>query len=660
MTTAVLAELPAGAYAERNDRPPGAVDRFAAAIAAPILRRRAAAWQRWAAFPALVDAAGGDLESLSDVALREAATAIGRDLRRQGLTDPLVSRAFALVRAAAGRTIGQRHFPVQIIGGRVLLAGQVAEMETGEGKTLTATLAATTAALAGIPAHVVTVNDYLASRDAERMGPIYRALGLTVNAVIHGLAPEARRAAYESDVTYVSNKELAFDYLRDRLVLGHHGSRIDLQLERLAGRDPRARRLILRGLHFAIVDEADSVLVDEARTPLIISAEGEPGAERHLYTTAITLAARLRPGDDFRLDERERDIQLTDAGVAALADRAQALGGVWRGRLRREQLVRQALTASHLLERDRHYIVLDGKVQIVDEFTGRVMSDRSWEHGLQQMVEVKEDCAITAPNRSLARISYQRFFRRYLRLAGMTGTAREVRAELWSVYKLAVVAIPTHRPPQRRFEGDRVFATQAAKWDAVTARASEIHATGRPLLIGTRSVGASEHLGALFERAGLPHALLNARQDAREAEIVSEAGQRGRIMVATNMAGRGTDIALGPGVQALGGLHVIATERHEARRIDRQLFGRTARQGDPGSYETMASLEDEIGSYAPRWVRLAALFTRPDGAVPLWIARWAIGWAQRAAERAHERARADLLRFDEQLESTLAFSGRRE
>ena len=221
----------------------------------------------------------------------------------------------------------------------------------------------------------------------------------------------------QSDVTYVSNKELAFDYLRDRLVLGHHGSRIDLQLERLAGRDPRSRRLILRGLHFAIVDEADSVLVDEARTPLIISAEGEPGAERHLFTTAITLAGRLRPGDDIRIDERERDIQLTDAGVAALADLAQALGGVWRGRLRREQLVRQALTAIHLLERDRHYIVIDGKVQIVDEFTGRVMSDRSWEHGLQQMVEVKEDCAITAPNRSLARISYQRFFRRYLRLA---------------------------------------------------------------------------------------------------------------------------------------------------------------------------------------------------------------------------------------------------
>jgi preprotein translocase subunit SecA len=608
----------------------------------------------------LVDAAAVDLDDLSDDALREAATAIGRDLRRHGLTDPLVSRAFALVREAASRTIGQRHFPVQIIGGRVLLAGQVAEMQTGEGKTLTATLAASTAALAGIPTHVVTVNDYLAARDAERMGPIYRALGLTVSAVIHGPAPEARRAAYESDVTYVSNKELAFDYLRDRLVLGHHGSRIDLQLERLAGRDPRARRLILRGLHFAIVDEADSVLVDEARTPLIISAEGEPGAERHLYTTAITLANRLRPGDDIRIDERERDIHLTDAGVAALADLAQALGGVWRGRMRREQLVRQALTAIHLLERDRHYIVVDGKVQIVDEFTGRVMSDRSWEHGLQQMVEVKEDCAITAPNRSLARISYQRFFRRYLRLAGMTGTAREVRAELWSVYKLAVVPIPTHRPPQRRFDGDRVFATQAAKWEAVTARASEIHATGRPLLIGTRSVGASEHLGALFERAGLPHALLNARQDAREAEIVSEAGQRGRIMVATNMAGRGTDIALGPGVQEMGGLHVIATERHEARRIDRQLFGRTARQGDPGSYETMASLEDEIGSYAPRWVRFAALFTRPDGAVPLWISRWAIGWAQRAAERAHERARVDLLRFDEQLESTLAFSGRRE
>jgi preprotein translocase subunit SecA len=654
------AELPTGAYAERIERPPGSLDRFAAAVVAPLLRRRAGAWTRWAGLPAMVDAASGDLARLSDAALREQAAAIGSDLRRHGFADPVVARAFALVREAASRTIGQRHFDVQLIGGRVLLAGQVAEMNTGEGKTLTATLAATTAALAGIPVHVVTVNDYLASRDADRMGPIFRALGVSVSAVTHGIPPAARRSAYEADVTYVSNKELAFDYLRDRLVLGHRASRIELQLERLAGSDVRSRRLVLRGLHYAIVDEADSVFVDEARTPLIISAESASGGERHLYTTAMALADQLRPGSDFTVDGRQRDIQLTDAGMTALADLAEPLGGVWRGRLRREELTRQALVARHLLERDQHYLVMDGKVQLVDEFTGRVMADRSWEHGLQQMVEVKEDCAGTSPLRSLARISYQRFFRRYLRLSGMTGTGREVGGELWSVYRLPVVSIPTHRPLCRRFDGDRVFATAAARWDAVVARTSAIHETGRPVLVGTRSVAASEHLSRLLDRAGLPHEVLNARQDAREAEIVADAGLHGRITVATNMAGRGTDIALGPGVQAIGGLHVIATERHEARRIDRQLFGRAGRQGDPGSFETIASLEDELASYAPGWFRLAARFARPDGSVPLWIARMVVRLAQRAAEATHERARVDLLRFDEQLDSTLAFSGRLE
>ena len=660
MALVTRAELPTGAYAEREQKRPGALDRFGAALAAPVLRRRARSWKRWAHLPRLVDEAGAGLDVLIDDGLRERAGAVGRELRRQGFTDPLVSRTFALVREAADRTIGQRHFPVQLVGGRVLLAGQIAEMQTGEGKTLTATLAVSAAALAGIPVHVVTVNDYLAARDAERMGPIYKALGLTVASVIHGMPPDARREGYAADITYVSNKELAFDYLRDRLVLGHRGSRIDLQVERLSGGDARAGRLVLRGLHFAIVDEADSVLVDEARTPLIISAEGKSTGDRHIYTTAMALAARMAEGEHFRIEATDRNVVLTDAGAASLAELAQPLGGVWRGRLRREELTRQALVARLLLQRDQQYLIADGKVQLIDEFTGRVMPDRSWEHGLQQMVEVKEDCTPTTPHRSLARISYQRFFRRYLRLAGMTGTASEVGAELWSVYQLAVVPIPTHRPAQRSFDGDRVFATADAKWDTVVAHAVALHATGRPLLVGTRSVAASEHLGALFESAGLPVVVLNARQDAREAEIVSAAGERGRITVATNMAGRGTDIALGPGVQALGGLHVIATERHESRRIDRQLFGRAGRQGDPGSGEAIVSLDDEIASYAPRWMWLTARFIRPDRSLPPWIARLAIRRAQRAAERTHARARADLLRFDEQIESTLAFSGRGE
>jgi preprotein translocase subunit SecA len=660
MTLASLAELPTGAYAERDEPRPGALDRFGAALAAPLLRRRARSWKRWAHLPKLVDDAGVGLDLLIDEDLRERAGAVGRELRKHGFTDPLVSQAFALVREAADRTIGQRHFPVQLIGGRVLLEGQIAEMQTGEGKTLTATLAVSTAALAGIPVHVVTVNDYLAARDAERMGPIYKALGLSVASVIHGMPPDQRRAGYAADITYVSNKELAFDYLRDRLVLGHRGSRIDLQVERLAGGDARAGRLVLRGLHFAIVDEADSVLVDEARTPLIISAEGKATGDKHLYSTAMALAAKLEAGEHFQIEATDRNIVLTDAGTATLAELAQPLGGVWRGRLRREELTRQALVARLLLQKDQQYLIADGKVQLIDEFTGRVMADRSWEHGLQQMVEVKEDCAVSSPHRSLARISYQRYFRRYLRLAGMTGTASEVGPELWSVYKLAVVPIPTHRTPQRRFDGDRVFETADVKWDAVVARAVEVHATGRPLLVGTRSVAASEHLGALFEKAGLPTVVLNARQDAREAEIVAAAGEPGRVTVATNMAGRGTDIALGPGVQALGGLHVIATERHESRRIDRQLFGRAGRQGDPGSGETIVSLEDEIGSYAPRWMWLTAWFVRPDRSLPLWIARFAIGRAQRAAERTHARARADLFKFDNQIASTLAFSGRGE
>jgi len=657
MAHVTVAELPTGAYAERDEPRPGGLDRVGAAIAAPIQRWRARSWKRWAHLPALVDAAGVGLDLLGPEELRERAAAIGRELRRQGFTDPLVSQAFALVREASSRTLDQRHFPEQIVGSRVLLAGQIAEMQTGEGKTLTATLAVSAAALAGIPVHVVTVNDYLAARDAERMGPVYRALGLTVASVIHGIPPDQRREGYAADITYVSNKELAFDYLRDRLVLGHRGSRIDLQMERLAGGEARAERLVLRGLHFAIVDEADSVLVDEARTPLIISAEGKSGGDRHLYTTAMALAAQLKEGEHFQIDGTDRNIVMTDEGAAHLAALAQPLGGVWRGRLRREELARQALVAKLCLHRDQHYLVSENKVMLVDEFTGRVMADRSWEHGLHQMVEVKEGCEPTSPHRSLARISYQRFFRRYLRLAGMTGTASEVGAELWSVYGLAVVPVPTHRPSQRRFDGDLVFATADAKWEAVVARTLEVHAGGRPVLVGTRSVAASEHLGALLDRAGVPAVVLNARQDANEAEIVSAAGEHGRVTVATNMAGRGTDIALGPGVTALGGLHVIATERHESRRIDRQLFGRAGRQGDPGSGEAIVSLEDEIAGHAPRWMWLVRSFVRRDGSLPTWMARFAIGRAQRAAERTYARARADLLRFDEHLESTLAFSG---
>ena len=658
----VRAEVPLGAYPERLERPVGTLDRLAARAMAPVLRRRAAGWRRWRHFPALVGRHGRELSRLGDGAILRAAERLGSELRVGGYGTEVVARAFALVREVAGRTLGERHFDVQLVGGRILLEGMVAEMETGEGKTLTATLAACTAALAGVPVHIVTVNDYLAQRDAEWMGPVYRGLGVTVGVVVHGMEHAARRAAYECDVTYVTNKEVAFDYLRDRLAVGPRASRTLLQLGRLAGDETRMGKVVLRGLTYAIVDEADSVLVDEARTPLIISGGGDSGDEHRVYSTALALADRLVSGRDFLIDERDRAVRLTDPGLFRLDELTQPLGGVWTGRRRREELVRQALTALHLFHRDRHYIVRDQKVHIIDEFTGRLMADRSWEQGLHQLIEVKEGCPVTARRDPLARISYQRFFRRYLRLAGMTGTAREMAAELWSVYRLAVVSIPTNRRLRRRRYPDRVYRAAEAKWRAVVRRIAALHRRGRPVLVGTRSVAASEHLSGLLAAANLPHRVLNARQDKEEADIVARAGELGRITVATNMAGRGTDIRLAPGVVERGGLHVIATERHEAGRIDRQLFGRGGRQGDPGSYEAFVSLEDEIATvYAGRIERwLARLATRMPGRTGDRVAALVVRRAQRAAERLHSRIRRDLVKYDEQLETALAFAGRPE
>jgi preprotein translocase subunit SecA len=552
-----------------------------------------------------------------------------------------------------------QHFDVQVMGGWVLLHGMVAEMQTGEGKTLTATLPACTMALAGVPVHIVTVNDYLAQRDAELMRPLYRALGLSVGIVVHGMPLEARQAAYACDVTYCTNKEIAFDYLKDRLVLGRHQSRLQLQLERLSGAPARMRRLMLRGLHYAIVDEADSVLIDEARTPLIIAGGDGNAPEQRAYQGALELAAQLTVGRDFVCEDRERTVRLTEDGRERLAVLSQGYGELWASRRRCEAFVGQALTALHLMQRDKHYLVKEGKVQIIDEFTGRIMSNRAWEHGLHQLVETKEGCALTGIHAPLARISYQRFFRHYLRLAGMTGTGHEVRGELWSVYRLPVVTIPTNRPPQRRHMGTRVYATTEAKWTAVVGHVKRVHERGRPILVGTRSVVASEQLSRLLTADGLSHQVLNARQDRAEADIIGHAGEPGCIVVATNMAGRGTDIHLAPGVAERGGLHVIATEGHEARRIDRQLFGRCGRQGDPGSHELLVSLEDEIitmyASRLWRWLGIPLVYYIPYTHM---IAAFIIRRAQRRAERLHARVRRDLFTMDEHLETALAFSGR--
>ncbi|HSB82458.1 MAG TPA: preprotein translocase subunit SecA [Candidatus Methylomirabilis sp.] len=657
-------QVAVGPYPERVGVRKSSLDELTARIRAKILRRWVGRRGRWEELVEAVSDHGGSLGSLDTGKLRAVREELVLRLRQKGFHADLVARSFALIREVADRVLGQRHYDVQLVGGWILLQGQVAEMEAGEGKTLTATLAAATAALAGVPVHVITVNDYLAARDAEWMGPVYRALGLRVGTIIHGMDPAERRAAYAADVTYCTNKEIVFDYLRDRLAVGRRSSRIQLALDRLGGEAARTSRLVLRGLHYGIVDEADSVLIDEARTPLIISGEIHPSAatERTAYETALSLADRLEPDLDYRIEERERMAYLTEAGQVRLSEFARGLGEVWGARMRREELVQQALTATHFFKRDKHYLVNDGKVQIIDEYTGRVMEGRSWERGLHQLIEAKEKCAGTQQNAPMARISYQRFFRRYLRLAGMTGTAREVTGELGSVYGLAVVRVPTNQPLRRRELPGRAYASAAEKWKAMAARVVELHSAGRPTLVGTRSVEASEHVSRLLEAQGLPHTVLNARQDKSEAEIVAQAGEPGRITVATNMAGRGTDIRLIPGVAELGGLHVIATERHEAGRIDRQLFGRCGRQGDPGTYEAIVSLEDELvvvhGNRLWRW--LAARLARPGQPVPAWLGDLVFRQAQRAAERTYSRTRHALLEMDEHLDSTLAFSGRGE
>jgi preprotein translocase subunit SecA len=473
------------------------------------------------------------------------------------------------------------------------------------------------------------------------------------------MEPEARRRAYGSDVTYCTNKEVAFDYLRDRLAVGRDPHRIRLELARFFDTSLPMRQVVLRGLFFGIVDEADSVLIDEARVPLIISGSGGGVPERKLYETALSLARDLTAGADFQLDARERAVRLTPAGKTKLAERAQLFGGLWKGPKRRESLVSQALSACHLFSRDVHYLVRDEKVQIVDEYTGRILGDRSWEQGLHQMIELKEGCPLTPLQSPLIRMTYQRFFRRYLWLAGMTGTVREVAGELWRVYGLATVTIPTNRPLRRRNCGEHVYPAASDKWDAVARRGGARHRGGGPTRVGTRSVAASEHLSRLLASAGLPHEVLNARQDQAEAAIVASAGERGRVTVATNMAGRGTDIRLGPSVMELGGLHVIATERHEARRIDRQLFGRCARQGDPGSYETFVSVEDDI--VTSHQSALGRFSIRVGRHAPRWLGErfeaWAVRRAQKRAERLHARIRHQLLRSEEQSESSLAFSG---
>lgn len=604
------------------------------------------------------------LSELDDDALQALVQSLRRELYSRGFVDEIVSRSFAIIREVAYRHLGLLHHDVQIFGGYAMLKGNIAEMETGEGKTLTATLTAATAALAGIPVHIVTVNDFLVSRDADWMKPIYTALGLKVSTVIEGMTIQERQVAYSADITCCTNKQLVFDYLKDRLLLGQEGRALHRQLEAVYNPNPKNSRLMLRGLCFAIVDEADSVLIDEARTPLIISKSGNTQQQEALYQEALTIARNLQLPKDFFIRKKQHRIELTKPGSASIARLAKnmKMTGVWTSAKRREELVKQALSALHLFIKDKHYLVQDSKVNIIDEYTGRVMADRSWERGLHQMIETKENCTLSGRQETLARISYQRFFRRYLHLCGMTGTAHEVARELWSVYRLNVVSVPTNKPLQRDIFPDRVFLSAQEKWQHVLSLAHKLHGDGRPILIGTRSVEASDHISRLLTDERLAHQVLNARQDQDEAEIIARAGYHGSIIVATNMAGRGTDIRLAPGVNELGGLCVIATERHEAGRIDRQLLGRGGRQGDRGSYQAITSLEDEVVEllWGNKLQRFFRWYVKSGSALPSSIGAFILKSAQLAAEIRHSSIRRRLMKIDDQLGDMMAFTGQSE
>jgi preprotein translocase subunit SecA len=504
---------------------------------------------------------------------------------------------------------------------------------------------------------VVTVNDYLAQRDAQWVEPLFHFLGLSVGVVVQSSDAAQRADHYRQHVCYCTNAELVFDYLRDLSCLRSRGPLSELSAERY--HPPQDMRRI-PSLDFAIVDEADSILIDEARTPLILSAAQGRQIEEAVVARVVDYAQTLELERHYRLSAGATRVQLTERGIA---DARQAFADAQSGALfldsYREELIVMALTALRLYHRDEHYLVKDEQVQIIDEYTGRAMPDRRWSAGLHQMVEYKEACPQSEPNHTVARISYQRFFTRYQTLAGMTGTAAEVAPELWRIYGLRVIPVATHRPVKRKLLADRVYADREQKLQALVERVTAIHSSGAPVLIGTRTVGASVEVASMLSEAGLNYDCLNAADDAQEADIVARAGERGSITVATNMAGRGTDIPLGDGVEALGGLHVLMTERHDAGRIDRQLMGRCGRQGSAGCFEVLQSLDDPL----VRWVRpvwllyLARVLLPVDGG---WLARYLLARGQRRLEREHSRIRQRLYRSDQSEAEMLAFAGRSE
>lgn len=513
------------------------------------------------------------LKKLSDSSLANKTNEFKARLAKGETLDDILPEAFAVVREASRRVLGMRHFDVQLIGGIVLHRGNIAEMCTGEGKTLVATAPVYLNALEGKGVHVITVNDYLAKRDSEWMGQVYKFLGLSVGLIVHDLDFQQRKIAYNSDITYGTNNEFGFDYLRDNMVTS-----LD--------------QMVQRPLHYCLIDEVDSILIDEARTPLIISGPGQKSTDN--YYVMAKLVPHLKKDEDYTIDEKQKTVAPTEAGVAKIEKMLHVENLYDAENLELNHLFVQALRAQTMMQRDKDYVVKDGEVVIVDEFTGRLMYGRRYSDGLHQAIEAKEGLEVQRESQTLATITFQNYFRMYDKLAGMTGTAKTEEQEFIKIYGLPVIQIPTNKPIQRKDLPDVVFKTKRGKYRAVVKEVERRHATGQPILIGTTSIEQSEELSHMLDVAKIPHSVLNAKYHEKEAAIVALAGQKGAVTIATNMAGRGTDIQLGDGVAELGGLAIIGTERHESRRIDNQLRGRAGRQGDPGSSQFFLSLEDDL------------------------------------------------------------------
>ena len=513
------------------------------------------------------------LKKLSDSSLANKTNEFKARLAKGETLDDILPEAFAVVREASRRVLGMRHFDVQLIGGIVLHRGNIAEMCTGEGKTLVATAPVYLNALEGKGVHVITVNDYLAKRDSEWMGQVYKFLGLSVGLIVHDLDFQQRKIAYNSDITYGTNNEFGFDYLRDNMVTS-----LD--------------QMVQRPLHYCLIDEVDSILIDEARTPLIISGPGQKSTDN--YYVMAKLVPHLKKDEDYTIDEKQKTVAPTEAGVAKMEKMLHVENLYDAENLELNHLFVQALRAQTMMQRDKDYVVKDGEGVIVDEFTGRLMYGRRYSDGLHQAIEAKEGLEVQRESQTLATITFQNYFRMYDKLAGMTGTAKTEEQEFIKIYGLPVIQIPTNKPIQRKDLPDVVFKTKRGKYRAVVKEVERRHATGQPILIGTTSIEQSEELSHMLDAAKIPHSVLNAKYHEKEAAIVALAGQKGAVTIATNMAGRGTDIQLGDGVAELGGLAIIGTERHESRRIDNQLRGRAGRQGDPGSSQFFLSLEDDL------------------------------------------------------------------